>query len=272
MRHFSRFFCLFVLSLLVFVFSTGVAFAAPKTVTVFAAVSLTESLKEVAALYKKINSDVELVFNLDSSGTLKTQIEHGADCDIFISAAQKQMDVIDIKSPKAVNNRGLDFILQGTRFNLVGNSVVLIAPKSMRPKGVGRFEDLSTKGNVSLIVIANADVPAGQYAEEIFKYLGLWDKLKRENKLTFASNVREVLAQVANAAADCGVVYSTDAASTNKVAVIASAPKGSHRAIVYPAAVLKASKNEKEARGFMAFLRTPQAQSIFKKHGFIQVK
>ncbi len=268
MRGFSRFFCAFFLVL--FALSAQVVLATPKTVTVFAAVSLSESLKEIAALYKKVNPDAALVFNLDSSGTLKTQIEHGAECDVFISAAQKQMDALDIKAPKGGNKRGLDFVLQGSRVDLLANSVVLIAPKGMRPKGVTSFKDLGGAGSVSLIVIANADVPAGQYAEEIFKHLHLWDSLKSERKLSFASNVREVLAQVANAAADCGVVYRTDAASTHKVEVIASAPKGSHRPIVYPAAVLKTSKNPKMAMNFITFLRTPQAQGVFKKHGFTQ--
>lgn len=235
--------------------------------TVFAAASMRESMEMIADVYKRSAPDVKILFNFDSSGTLKTQIEQGADCDIFISAGQKQMDQIDISAAPSVNTKKLDFIMTGTRFNLVSNKVVLITPKNSRSKGISGFQDLVTK-KVSLVSIGNSDVPAGQYAAEVLKNLGIWDKLTAMNKISYASNVKEVLSQVSTGAVDCGIVYSTDAATSEAVKVIAEAPKGSHRPIIYPAALLKGTKNKKAASEFTKFLKGPESAGIFKKVGF----
>lgn len=233
---------------------------------VFAAASMTDTMNEIAEMYKTINPDVDIVYNFDSSGTLKTQIQEGADCDIFISAAQKQMNQLDINGGDE-NTEGLDFVDTDTRFNLVSNSVVLITPVG-NPADVESFEDLASD-KVSLIALGNSDVPVGQYSEEIFNYMGIWDELNSESKITFGSNVREVLAQVEEGAVDCGVVYSTDAATTDKVEIAAAAPEGSHQDVTYPAAVLKTSKNPEAAKAFIDYLKTGECTEVFEKAGFV---
>ena len=233
---------------------------------VFAAASMTDTMNEIAGMYKTVAPEVKIVYNFDSSGTLKTQIQEGADCDIFISAAQKQMNQLDVNGGEE-NTEGLDFVDTDTRFNLVSNSVVLITPVG-NPAGVESFEDL-VSDKVSLIALGNSDVPVGQYSEEIFNYMGIWDELNSESKITFGSNVREVLAQVEEGAVDCGVVYSTDAATTDKVEIAAAAPEGSHQDVTYPAAVLKTSKNPEAAKAFIDYLKTGECTEVFEKAGFV---
>lgn len=235
-------------------------------IVVFAAASMTDTMNEIAEMYKAVEPDVNIVYNFDSSGTLKTQIQEGADCDIFISAAQKQMNQLDINGGEE-NTEGLDFVDTDTRFNLVSNSVVLITPVG-NPAGVESFDDVATD-KVSLIALGNSDVPVGQYSEEIFNYMGIWDQLNSESKITFGSNVREVLAQVEEGAVDCGVVYSTDAATTDKVEIAATAPEGSHQDVTYPAAVLKTSKNPEAAKAFIDYLKTGECTEVFEKAGFV---
>jgi molybdate transport system substrate-binding protein len=240
--------------------------AAEQTLTVFAAASMTESMNAIADLYKKAAPDVSIVYNFDSSGTLKTQIQEGADCDIFISAGQRQMDQMDISADPKANTEKLDFVQRGTRFNIVSNKVVLITPKGIT-KGISDFKDAATD-KVSLIALGNSDVPVGQYSEQIYKKLGLWDSMNEAKKISFASNVKEVLAQVASGAVDCGVVYSTDAATSGEVEVVADAPEGSHAPITYPAAILKRAKDTAAARAFVAYLKGEEASGVFTKIGF----
>jgi molybdenum ABC transporter, periplasmic molybdate-binding protein len=192
----------------------------------------------------------------------------GAECDLFISAGQKQMNELDISAGPKVNKAGLDFVKQGTRFNIVSNKVVLIVPKGRNTKGISDFKDVATD-KVSLVALGNSDVPVGQYSEEVYKNLGLWDQLKEMNRITYGSNVKEVLSQVAAAAVDCGVVYGTDAASAEgRVEVVAHAPEGSHRPIVYPAAVMRATRKPVAAAAFASFLRSPECAAIFESYGF----
>jgi molybdate transport system substrate-binding protein len=242
------------------------AMAAESTVTVFAAASMTESVNRIVELYKKV-APVTVVCNFDSSGTLKTQIQQGADCDIFISAGQRQMDQIDITADPAVNTEKLDFVLDGTRFDIVSNQVVLIVPKGKNSKGIGDFRDVVTD-KVSLVALGNSDVPVGQYSQEIYTNLGIWEQLGAMSKVTFASNVKEVLVQVAAGAVDCGIVYSTDAATSDGVEVVAQAPANSHRPITYPAAILKRVRDEPAARAFVEFLKGDAAAGVFKSIGF----
>ena len=262
-----KFTVLLPLLLILSLFSANQPANAETELTVFAAASLTESMNMIADAYKKSEPNVKILFNFDSSGTLKTQIEQGAECDIFISAGQKQMDQIDISADPSVNAKKLDFIMPGTRFNIVSNKVVLITRKNSRSKGIRDFQDLATE-KVSLVSIGNSDVPAGQYAAEVLKTLDVWDKLTATNKISYASNVKEVLSQVSTGAVDCGVVYSTDAATSEAVEIIAEAPKGSHRPIIYPAALLKGTRNKKAASEFAKFLKGPESARIFKKVGF----
>lgn len=252
MKKFSTVLCTLLCALLL---ASAPASAATE-LSVFAAASMTESMNEIAKLYQKVDPEVKLVYNFDSSGTLKTQIEQGAECDIFISAGQKQMNAINDK-----------FVMPGTRFNIVANKVVLIVPKGKNPTKINSFEDVVTD-KVRLIALGNSDVPVGQYSVEIFKNMGIWDKLTAENKITYASNVKEVLAQTAEAAVSCGVVYSTDAATSKAVQVVANAPAGSHKPIVYPAAILKDTKNKEAAEKFAKFLRSKPCTKVFTKIGF----
>lgn len=232
--------------------------AAGGEIIVFAAASMCESMNEIAGMYAKVAPDLKIVYNFDSSGTLKKQIEMGAECDLFISAAQKQMNALEKQG----------FILSDTRFNLVANKVVLIVPTGRNTTGISSFEDIPTD-KVSLIAIGNSDVPVGQYSEDIFRYMGIWDDMKDGGKVTFAGNVKEVLSQVAAATVNCGIVYGTDAVSSKgKVTVIADAPAGSHRRVTYPAALLKKGRNLEEARKFLKYLRSNECAEVFEKIGF----
>jgi molybdate transport system substrate-binding protein len=247
-------------------FAQGKKTAAKTELVVFAAASMTEAMNEIATLYGKTAKNVTIVYNFDSSGTLKTQIQAGAPCDIFISAGQLQMNQLDASADKAINKDNLDLVLQGSRFNIVANQVVLIVPKGSK-KGIKDFNDLLTS-KVALAAIGNSDVPVGQYTQEIYTNLGKWDELKNSGKVTYGSNVKEVLAHVASAAVDCGIVYGTDAATQKNVLVAAAAPAGSHAPIVYPAAIVKGTKNQAAAEDFVKFLKGPQAKKVFERIGF----
>ena len=239
----------------------------PKTeLIVFAAASMTESLTEIATLYQAVAPDVTLIFNFDSSGTLQTQIEEGADADVFISAGQKQMNELDIAAGAEKNPKGQDFILENTRFDLLTNTVVLIVPEGS-DRGITSFEDVGTD-KVSLIALGNSDVPVGQYSQDVFTYLGLWDQLIKDGKVSFGTNVKEVLAQVEAAAVDCGVVYVSDAATGSGITVVTAAPEGSHQPVHYPAAVLKGSQNADAAKAFLTYLQGEEASAVFTAIGF----
>jgi molybdate transport system substrate-binding protein len=232
--------------------------AAPSVeLNVFAAASLTESLTQIAALYEAANPGVKLSFNFDSSGTLQKQIESGAAADLFLSAAQKQMDALEEGG----------YLLEGTRRDLLINQVVLILPEGS-PLRLTAFEDVAG-GDVQLIALGNSDVPVGQYAQEIFTTLGIWDAVFA--KASLGSNVKEVLSQVESGAVDCGVVYATDAATADGVVVVATAPDGSHNPAVYPGAVLKDAPGADAARAFLDFLMTPDAAAAFEAVGFATV-
>ncbi|MCE5343585.1 MAG: molybdate ABC transporter substrate-binding protein [Eubacteriales bacterium] len=240
---------------------------APQTeLVVFAAASMTEAMNQVAENYKAVAPNVMLVYNFDSSGTLQTQIEEGAEADVFISAGQKQMNALDIAASAEANPKGQDYILQGTRFDLLTNTIVLIVPEGS-DRGIASFTDVATD-KVSLIALGNSDVPVGQYAQDVFTVLGLWDQLISESKITFASNVKEVLAQVESAAVDCGVVYISDAVTGTGITVVATAPEGSHKPANYPAAVLKGTKNEQAAKDFLEYLKSDECAKVFTDIGF----
>ena len=160
---------------------------------VFAAASMTETLTDIAKDYKEIAPDVELIFTFDSSGTLKTQIEEGADCDVFISAAQKQMNQLDAsKDAEGGNEDGLDFVLQDTRIDLLENKVVLVVPEG-NPKGIESYDDLAAglKEGSILMAMGNEDVPVGQYTQKILDYYGL----SEEDRNTVIQAVRAFYSQ-----------------------------------------------------------------------------
>lgn len=232
---------------------------------VFAAASMTETLAEIQELYRQVAPHVTLVFNFDSSGTLKTQIEEGALCDVFISAAQKQMNQLDASKDEEANPQRLDFVLEGSRINLLENKVVLVVPEG-NPAGITSFEDLAGEG-LTRICLGNDDVPVGQYSTEILNGMGILDRLEADGKITYGSNVKEVTTQVSEAAVDCGIIYATDAFSAGLTVVDEAAPDMC-RQVVYPAAVLKISENQEEAQAFLDYLGTPPCQAVFEKVGF----
>ena len=236
---------------------------------VFAAASMTETLTEIAGLYAEVAPDVELVFNFDSSGTLKTQIEEGADCDVFISAAPKQMNQLDASKDADANPDGLDFVLQGTRINLLENKVTLAVPEG-NPAGIESYNDLAARlveGNV-LLAMGNADVPVGQYTQKIFAFYGLnEEELAAAGVITYGSNVKEVTTQVSEASVDCGIIYATDAFSAG-LTVVDTATAEMCGQVIYPAAVLNTTKNEEVARSFLDYLTDPEASQVFAKVGF----
>ena len=246
--------------------ATQTAGSAEETVelSVFAAASMQETLEQIVEEYKDVDPSVEITLNLDSSGTLKTQIEEGADCDLFISAAQLQMDQLDAAADESVNTDGLDFVDSDSRVDLLENKVVLVVPEG-NPKDIQSFEEIAEKAD--LVALGNDDVPVGQYSKEILNNLGVMDKLEAESKITYGSNVKEVTTQVAEGTVDCGIVYETDAFSAGLDSVDAAEEDLCSPAI-YPAAVMKNSANPDKAQAFLDYLKTDDAGAIFEGVGF----
>jgi len=227
----------------------------PIELTVSAAASLKDVMEEIKAAYEKENSSITLTFNFGSSSSLQKQIEQGAAVDVFVSAATKNMDLLAEKG----------LISEGTRKDFLGNKIVLVVPSGTSE--ISDFKDL-LNDNVEKIGIGEPkSVPAGQYSEELLQNLGIVDFLK--SKFVYAKDVREVLLWVETGNADAGFVYETDAKASDKVRVVARAPEGMHTPIFYPAAVIKESKNIKEAEEFVKFLYSDKAKTIFEKYGFL---
>lgn len=246
--------------------------AEPVELIVFAAASMTETMNQIAELYKAKAPNVTLTYNFDSSGTLKTQIQEGAECDLFISAGQKQMNQLDITADPEVNTDKLDFVLEGTRVNLLENRVTLCVPEG-NPKDIKGFDDLADKlkeGSV-LMAMGNSDVPVGQYTQKILAFYGLdEEKLAKDGVITYGTNVKEVTTQVTEASVDCGVVYCTDAFSAG-LTPVDYATKEMCGQVIYPAAVLNISKNQEAAKEFLAYLQTDEAMKVFEAVGFASV-
>ena len=243
--------------------------AEPVEIIVFAAASMTETLTEVADMYMAANPNVTVIMNFDSSGTLKTQIQEGADCDVFISAGQKQMNQLDIEADPAVNTDGLDFVDSATRVNFLENKVVLVVPES-DSKGISSFDDLAEhlKAGDILFCMGNEDVPVGQYTQQILAYYELDEAaLAESGVITYGSNVKEVTTQVSEATVDAGVVYCTDAFSAG-LEPVAYATKDMCKQIIYPAAVMKAAPQPEAARSFLDFCFTDEAMAVFTAVGF----
>ncbi len=241
---------------------------AREEVVVFAAASMTETLNQIKETYEK-DHNVTLTFNFDSSGTLKTQIQEGADCDLFISAGQKQMNQLDITADKEVNTEGLDFVASDSRVNLLENKVVLVVSEG-NPKGIQGFDDLAAKladGSV-LMAMGNSDVPVGQYTQKILSYYKLDETaLANAGTITYGTNVKEVTTQVAEGSVDCGIVYCTDAFSAG-LTVVDSATKDMCGQVIYPAAVMKNAKHADAAKAFLEYLQSDAAMKVFENVGF----
>lgn len=224
---------------------------------VFAAASLTETLDELIEAYKSVAPEVAIIPTYDSSGTLLKQIEEGAACDLFLSAAQKQMDELEDAGA----------LLPGTRLDLLENKVVLAVPEG-DPKGVESFDHLAElleAGDVFL-AIGNSDVPVGQYTRKIFAFYGL-EEAQLAPCLSYGSNVKEVATHISEGSVDCGIIYATDAASAGLTAVDTATAELCGQ-VVYPAAVLADSAHSGEAEAFLAYLRTAQAGEVFAAVGF----
>lgn len=239
--------------------------------TVFAAASMTETLNQIAEDYKTVDPNVSLTFNFASSGDLLSQIREGADCDVFISAAPKQMNALDgsLKDDADKNPDGLDELLDGTRIDLLENKVVLAVPEG-NPKGIESFDKLADQLGASevFLAIGNSDVPVGQYTRKIFAHYGLDEQsLADAGVLTYGSNVKEVTTQVSEGAVDCGVIYATDAYSAGLESVD-EATADMCGQVIYPAAVLRNSAHPDEAKAFLDYLTGEDAGRVFESVGF----
>jgi len=223
--------------------------------TVSAAISLKDALDEAKQTYIAANPNVNIAANYGASGTLEIQIEQGAPVDVFLSAAPKQMDSLETKG----------LVLEGTRRDLLRNEVVLIVPKDSSA-GISSFQDL-TRASVKQVALGEpVTVPAGQYAKEVLTSLGIYDAVN--SKAVLGKDVRQVLTYVETGNVDAGIVYATDALSSAKVKIVATAPTKSHSPVIYPAAVIKASKNPAASRALLDFLASPRGLAIFQKYGF----
>lgn len=229
--------------------------AAPKAeeLNISAAMGLKEALTDIQKLYEAKHTNIKLVYNLAASGALQTQIEQGAPADIFISAANKQIDDLQ--------KEGL--IIPASRKGLVSNDLVVIVSREKDP-GIASFQDVAKVKSFGLG--APETVPAGQYGVEVFKSLALWDTIK--DKAVLAKDVRTIVAYVETGNVEAGIVFSAIAATSDKVKVVASAPKGTHEPIVFPAVILAGSKKQKAAEEFLVYLTGPEAMSIFEKYGY----
>lgn len=238
----------------------------PVELTVFAAASLTESLTAIGEKYMAENANVKLSFNFDSSGKLLTQIKEGAVCDLFISAAPKQMNALDgtLKDNAEKNPDGLDMLLAGSRIDLLENKVVLAVAEGS-DKGIDSFDKLAEllkSGDVKL-AIGNSDVPVGQYTQKIFAYYNL-DEAAIAEKLTYGSNVKEVTTAVSEGTVDCGIIYASDAYSAG-LTVAAEATADMCGQVIYPAAVLNTSAQQEAAAAFLQYLQGAEAAAEFQK-------
>jgi molybdate transport system substrate-binding protein len=224
------------------------------TILVAAAASLRYCMEdELKGMFEELNPNIKVTFTLDSSGKLQKQIEEGADVDVFVSAARKQMD--------ALNEKGL--MLHDSVIDLLENKIVLILPEGSALQ-IANFNDILLAGTIA--VGDPESVPAGQYAKEALENLGLWDKVKE--KASLGTNVTEVLNWVSEGSAEAGIVYATDAATTENVKVVAEAPEGSVSKVIYPAGIVSSSTKKEAAASFMEFLKSDEALAVFEKYGF----
>ena len=240
--------------------------------TVFAAASMTETLTTLGEQYMADHPGIIIVFNFDSSGTLKTQIQEGAECDIFISAGQKQMNQLDITADASVNTEGLDFLLEDSRFDILENKVALAVPYG-NPASIHSYDDLiaGLKAGSVMLAMGNADVPVGQYTQKILKFYELSEEdLAAAGVITYGSNVKEVTTQVSEATVDCGIIYQTDAFSAG-LTVVDTATAEMCGQVIYPAAILNISKQAEAAQAFLDYITSDAGDQVFTAVGFTPI-
>ena len=229
-------------------------------IVVFAAASMTETLTTIKGMYEKANPNVTITYNFDSSGTLKTQIEQGADCDLFISAAKKQMNALV----------DLNMVNTDTKVDLLENKTALAVPEG-NPKGITSFDQLAQllKAHDVFLAIGNSDVPVGQYTQKIFAYYGIDEaEVAAAGCLTYGTNVKEVTTQVSQQSVDCGIIYATDAFSAGLTVVDTATSDMTGGRVIYPAAVLSGAKNADAAVSFLEYLKGDEAMAVFASVGF----
>ncbi len=224
---------------------------------VAAAASLTDAAKKIESLYIAQNPNTKITFNFASSGTLQKQIEEGAPTDLFISAGVKQMDALAEK----------DLIVADSRKNLLGNELILIAEKNSALQDFAGLTDPAIK---RISIGTPETVPAGKYAQEALTSLNLYDQIKP--KLVQAKDVRQVLTYVESGNVDAGLVYKSDTYQAKDIRIVTAAPSDSHKPIVYPIAIIKASQNQAEAQAFADFLASDEAAAVFAEHGFVPLQ
>jgi len=236
--------------------STDVSQAKPVEIMISAAASLKDSLTEIQKNYALKKPEVKLTINFGASGTLQQQIEQGAPVDLFISAGKSQADALEQKN----------LLLKDSRVDLLGNDLVLITGKDNSM--VTSIEDL-TKPEIEKVSIGTPEsVPAGKYAQEALTSLKLWDSLQSKSKFVLAKDVTQVLNYVETGNAEAGLVYRSDAQGSTKVKVVTVIPESSHKPILYPAAIISATKNKQTAEDFLKYLQSPDAQKVFVNYGF----
>ncbi len=225
------------------------------TLTILAAASLTDVCDELKTRFEDEYPNVTVSISYGGSGALQTQIEEGAPADVFMSAAQKQMTALD--------EEGL--MDSDSIINLLENKVVLIVPKDS-DTGIASFEDLATDAVTMVGLGEPGSVPVGQYSEEIFDSLGILDEVTA--KANYGSDVRTVLSWVETSAVDCGVVYATDAYTSEDVEIICEAPEGSCQQVIYPVGVVAASEYPDAAAAWIAFIQSDESMELFASYGF----
>ena len=227
----------------------------PVALTISAAASLKDAMAEIQTLYQEEVPDTTLTLNFGSSGSLAQQITQGAEVDVFMSASAK--DMTSLKDAQFMND--------DTVKNILGNEVVLVVPKDATT-AITSFEQLVDPAITKLAIGEPSSVPVGQYAMDVFNFYQITDQI--QSKIINGKDVKEVLTWVETGNVDAGVVYSTDAKVSTAVKRVATAPADSHKAIVYPAGVVKASKNTEAAAAFVDFLSSDAAAAVFEKYGF----
>lgn len=235
------------------------------TLYLSAAASMTESMNKAIAAYEEANPGVEVIATYDSSGTLQTQIESGAECDIFLSAAQKQMDALEEGG----------YVQEDTRKDLLENKCALVVASDSEIASWDDFETAIKAAQSSddlIFSMGNADVPVGQYTSEILKYLGLSEQeMVDKGIITYGSNVKDVTSKVSSGAADCGIVYATDAYSEGLTPAGYADAEMTGGKVIYPVAVMKNSKNQEAAKAFMDYMSSDEAMAFFTEVGFAAV-